>query len=136
MSGTHILVVDDTAIYRKQLAAILGRKGYQVTTADSREDAFRMLEGGLNPDLLLTDIHMGTDHAGIELIKQVKTVEALQRMPIIAYSSELESSMELAREAGANAVITKASYTSTLLFDAIEKLLGRPAEQVNSHLLS
>ena len=69
MAGVHILVVDDHALLRDLMAQILSSQGFQVTTAESGEAAIRLLESGLNPQVLLSDIRMPGLYNGVELAR-------------------------------------------------------------------
>jgi CheY-like chemotaxis protein len=54
----RLLVVDDDSATRELLELLLTREGYRVSTAESGEAALKMLEGGLRPDAILTDLQM------------------------------------------------------------------------------
>jgi CheY-like chemotaxis protein len=69
MAGVHVLLVDDHALLRDLMAQILGSQGFQVTAAESGEAAMRLLEGGLNPQVLLSDIRMPGRYNGVELAR-------------------------------------------------------------------
>jgi len=69
MAGVHVLLVDDHALLRDLMAQILGSQGFQVTTAESGEAAMRLLEGELNPQVLLSDIRMPGLYNGVELAR-------------------------------------------------------------------
>ena len=70
---THrILVVDDDAAVREALALHLGRARYEVTAAESAEQALRIVEE-VDPALVITDVRMpGMD--GIALVEHLRTV--------------------------------------------------------------
>jgi CheY-like chemotaxis protein len=70
--GEHVLVVEDEAPLRKLLEGMLGSLGYRVTVAGSGKEALLMMNvGGLEPDLLLTDVVMpGMD--GSVLVKRLR----------------------------------------------------------------
>lgn len=67
MAGVHVLLVDDHSLLRDLMAQILGSQGFQVTAAESGEAAIGLLEGGLNPQVLLSDIRMPGRYNGVEL---------------------------------------------------------------------
>lgn len=69
MAGIHILLVDDHALLRDLMAQILGSQGFKVTTADCGEAAMQLLESGLAPHLLLSDIRMPGRFNGVELAR-------------------------------------------------------------------
>lgn len=55
--GGRILLVEDMAAVRLTLSALLGRRGYEVTAAESGEAAVALLERD-RFDLLLLDVHL------------------------------------------------------------------------------
>src|SRR5258705_11877655 len=71
LAGVHVLVVEDTDDSREVLKVVLEYCGALVTTAESAEQAKRILET-IRPHVLVTDIAMPDD--GLELIREVKAV--------------------------------------------------------------
>src|SRR5580692_11186518 len=69
MAGTHILLVDDHTLLRDLMAQILGSQGFRVTAAESGEAAMQLLESGLAPQVLLSDIRMPGRFNGVELAR-------------------------------------------------------------------
>lgn len=53
----HVLVVDDDPISRSMAAHVLGKAGFQVSTAESGEACLQLV-GELRPDFILLDIQM------------------------------------------------------------------------------
>lgn len=68
----RLLVVDDDEVMRDLLLLLLGESGYQVTLCSSGEQAVDLLQGGLKPSIILTDLQM----AGIEGIELVLALRA------------------------------------------------------------
>ena len=67
-----ILIVDDDTDYRETYKMLLTKKGYNIETAESAENAFKILEKEFYP-LIISDIMMpGT--SGINFLKEVKTL--------------------------------------------------------------
>jgi CheY-like chemotaxis protein len=54
----RVLVIDDDAVLRELLSALLDVEGHTVITAESGEDALGQLRGGLAADILLTDVQL------------------------------------------------------------------------------
>ncbi len=54
-----VLLVEDDDALRIPLALILRRAGYGVTTASEFGEALRLVEGGLSPDVLVSDVSLG-----------------------------------------------------------------------------
>ena len=103
-----ILIVDDTAVQRQILAALLQEHGYtDVLTAQSAADAFGQLgtasalDSSPKIDLILMDIRMpGMD--GIAACRRIKAVPQLHDIPIIMVtSSDDTADLQLAFDAGA-----------------------------------
>ena len=70
VAGT-VLLVDDEELVRASTADMLAELGYAVVEADSAEDALRLVNGGLAPDLLVTD-HLMPGLSGTELAHELR----------------------------------------------------------------
>lgn len=80
-----ILLVDDIKEFRALLKIILS-DNYEVVTAEDGEEALGLIEGGLNPDVIVTDLVM-PKMDGYQLISQVKSSDRHKRIPIIVLSN-------------------------------------------------
>ena len=67
----NILIVDDEPKMRDLIARALEKDGHVVETADSKKSALERVSGG-NFGLVITDLKMETDEAGVEILAQVK----------------------------------------------------------------
>ena len=67
--GLSILLVEDEEMVRKSTTRILERNNFTVVATDSGVEALEMLAGGLQVDLLLTDLIM-PEMPGIELARR------------------------------------------------------------------
>ena len=67
-----ILLVEDDMEVRQMLHRLLGELGYRVTVASNGPEALTLLEGGLRPDLLLTDVVLPDGPNGFELAAQAR----------------------------------------------------------------
>jgi CheY-like chemotaxis protein len=65
------LLVDDEELVRMSTADMLADLGYDVVEAASAEEALRRLNGGLSPDLLVTD-HLMPGMNGLDLARVVQ----------------------------------------------------------------
>jgi putative two-component system response regulator len=81
-SGGIILVVDDDRILRDALAEALTALGHATVTAASAEAAQAALDGGLRPDLILSDVNMPGE-SGVELCARLKTDPRFLLTPLI-----------------------------------------------------
>lgn len=83
-SGTA-LVVDDEDLVRSSTAHMLADLGYSVVEAASAKDALRLFEGGLLPDLLVTD-HLMPGMSGVDLVRRILATHATQALIISGYA--------------------------------------------------
>ncbi len=86
LTGIHVLVVDDEADVRSLLQRVLQDQGATVTTAESGQEALRIL-ATLTPDVLISDIGM-SEMDGFQLLRQIRAAEPLgQRLPALALTA-------------------------------------------------
>ena len=79
--GARVLLVDDDALARRSLRAMLERGYYQVETAEGGAEALELLSA-FKPDLILLDIQMpGMD--GLEVCRRIRALPNGELLPII-----------------------------------------------------
>ena len=111
-SAKRILVVDDDPDIVLVLVSLLEEAGYEVTTAERRDDLARLGEGAL-PDLIVLDLYLsGQD--GRQVARHLKAQEATQRIPILMLSAHPDAARE-AEAAGADGFLPKPFDLDTLL---------------------
>lgn len=79
---TAVLVVDDDDDIRTLVAELLRLTGYEVETANSGVAALALLEGGLDPDLVLLDVQM-PELDGWDTLRGIRAVDALAELPVV-----------------------------------------------------
>jgi PAS domain S-box-containing protein len=85
-----ILLVEDDAEVRTMLERLLSELGYRVTAAVDGKSALLLLEKGLRPDLLVTDVVLPEGPSGFELADMARTrVPALKLLFTSGYSQHL-----------------------------------------------
>jgi len=88
MSGSRILVVDDSEMARRQIKFFLNKDGYDVYEARSGEEAL-WLVNEVDPELILMDVSMdGMD--GLETCRRLKEEEDNRNLPVIFLSAKGE----------------------------------------------
>jgi two-component system chemotaxis response regulator CheY len=85
-----VLVVDDSVTMALSLKTNLIMHGFQVQTASNGQAALDLLQSGLKPNLILTDINMPI-MGGIELIGKVRALPGLKFLPILTLTTESEA---------------------------------------------
>jgi two-component system cell cycle response regulator DivK len=101
-----ILVVEDNALNIKLFCDLLAAHGHQPdAVTDSREALARAQ--AFAPDLIITDIQL-PHVSGLELIRQFRADEELERVPIMAVTAYAGAGDEdRVRAAGASAYVSK-----------------------------
>jgi DNA-binding response OmpR family regulator len=80
----HILVIEDEAVIRSQIAAILEEEGYRVSQAADTGQAYDLLIGEANLALVITDVRLPGAVDGPGFAKVVERYHA--GLPILAIS--------------------------------------------------
>ena len=113
MSKT-IITVDDAVTIRKMVTFTLQPTGHRILEAGDGVQAFEIIQE--QPvDLILTDINM-PNMDGIELTRQIRTLPAYGRTPIILLTTESEPNKKAqGKEAGASGWIVKPFQQDQLL---------------------
>lgn len=100
-----VLVVDDLPQNARLLDAVLAPRGYRVVTAESGEEALRLLERE-SLDLVLLDVFMpGLD--GYEVCRRIREQPATAYLPVVMITASGGQEKRRAIEAGADDFVTK-----------------------------
>lgn len=81
-NGCKVLVVDDDGDNRTVLAELLETAGYMAVCAENGAQAVSLLESGLDPDLILTDLVMPV-MTGWELCEALKGRPGWRSIPVV-----------------------------------------------------
>lgn len=81
-NGCKVLVVDDDTDNRELLGELLETAGYFALSVANGSEAIAQLEGGLDPDLILTDLVMPV-MSGWDLCEALKRTPAWRSIPVI-----------------------------------------------------
>ncbi len=98
-----MLLVEDDVLLRECLAEVLGDDGWQVTAVANAAAALDHMELGGMPNVLMTDLWLGTGMNGLALID-----EARRRWP------------------GLHAVLASGADVGTLDMHSSDRFLGKP----------
>lgn len=117
-----ILVVDDSEIIRKTILNFL--KGADVEVIFSINGLDGIQKTALHkPDLIILDLLM-PDLDGIKMLKVIKLLDGINKIPVIVISSNTEKNNVIAAiKAGANKVITK-PLVKEVLVKSINEIFG------------
>lgn len=110
-----VLLVDDSATILLSISGILSKAGYAVLTAANAAEGLARFNGGLKPDLLITDLNMPGMN-GIEFIREVRKLPACRFMPILFLTTESQQERRAeAKAAGASGWLVKPATAEGLL---------------------
>lgn len=85
-SGGHILLVDDSAFFRKFIPPVISSAGYTVSVVDSVEKAKEVLLSNADITAIITDLQM-PGLTGSDLADFVRSEDKFKDLPIIALSA-------------------------------------------------
>jgi two-component system chemotaxis response regulator CheY len=117
-----ILIIDDSATMVMSLGQILQTANYEIATANNGKEGLEMLNGGLKPTVILTDLNM-PEMDGIDFIKAARRMPGTKFTPIIVLSGEADGrKRDEAKAAGASGWLTKPPKPPQLLY-VVKQLL-------------
>lgn len=120
-----ILIVEDDSFLQGLASRKLQSEGYTVFGAGNHTEAFKLLDGGLVPDLFLLDLLLpGVD--GFEILKQINEKDTLKAVPKIIFSNlSEEKDIVKARDLGVKEFMVKANFTLDELSEKIVQTIGK-----------
>ena len=125
--GGRILVVDDNALNRDMLSRRLARRGYQVSVAESGEEALDAIR--THPfDLVLLDWMM-PGLSGIDVLKEIRKTFSAVELPVIMATAKTEADdIVVALRLDANDYVTK-----PLNFDVVNARIRSHLGRAHAH---
>ena len=108
---THILIVDDEAVFARNAALYLGRAGHEVTVAGTAA-AGRTLFDQKSPDIVVLDYRL-PDATGLDVIEHIRASDKTVPILLITGHGSIELAVE-AMKSGANDLLTKPVSLSEL----------------------
>ncbi|MBK8394491.1 MAG: response regulator [Leptospiraceae bacterium] len=116
-----ILIIDDSAVFRKVVSMNLKHAGYEVIEAIDGVDALAKLPT-VKPNLIVCDVNM-PNMDGLTFVSRVRADEENRFIPIIMLTTESqEDKKRKGMEAGAKAWLVK-PFAPEQLLTAISKLM-------------
>lgn len=121
MLSKKILIIDDSAVFRKVVSMNLKHAGYEVIEAIDGVDALAKLPT-VKPNLIVCDVNM-PNMDGLTFVSRVRADEENRFIPIIMLTTESqEDKKRKGMEAGAKAWLVK-PFAPEQLLTAISKLM-------------
>ena len=85
----HVLFVDDDADVQRMIQNLLEPRGVRVTTVSDGADALQLMNNGLRPDVILSDLEMPTMD-GLALLRAVRENSEWAPIPFIVLSGHVD----------------------------------------------
>ena len=124
MTATRILVAEDEAIIRLDLAEMLTEAGYDVVGQASNGEQAVIMAKELSPDLVIMDIKMPV----LDGISAAEQIGAERLCPVVMLTAFSQTELvERARDAGVMAYVVK-PFTAADVTPAIDIALSRWSE--------
>ncbi len=131
MDGMKVMVVDDESTSRDLLSTVLGREGYQVSTAQDGEEAMGLLENE-SFDLVITDLKMPRAD-GLQVLKKAKQVDPNTACIVVTGFATIETAVVAMKE-GAYDYISKPFQVDEIKIIAQRALEYHRMQGENVHL--
>ncbi len=127
VSAPTALVVDDSLTVRRWMVRSLEREGYQVVQCRDGQDAWEQLAGGLQCDVVISDVEMPRLD-GFQLLSRIRQTSNLLHLPVALLTSRQgDRHVAKARQLGATGYYTKPLGNQILLTQLTSLLAGDPA---------
>jgi DNA-binding response OmpR family regulator len=118
--GKHVLIAEDEPHLVESLAFILGREGYEVSTALDGEAALQQIWAA-SPDLVILDVMLPKIN-GFDILKKIRSSDALKSLRVIILTAKGQrQDRDMAEEIGADLFLTK-PFSNKEVVQAVNKL--------------
>ncbi|KAA5610852.1 PAS domain-containing protein [Rhodovastum atsumiense] len=121
-----VLVVEDNADIREILMAELTERGFVVTETEHAAAALALLDGGLRPDAVVTDLTMPGELDGLGLVEEARS--RLPRLPAVlvtGHAGSAASQRLAAAERGGPFAMVRKPASPTVLAERLDRVLGQ-----------
>jgi CheY-like chemotaxis protein len=123
---SKILVVEDSAFFRRAISEGLTREGYAVTAVASGEDALQHIRAD-KPNLVLLDMHLPRLD-GMMVLRILRSAPETKELPVIVLSGNaMERDRAAAEKLGVSDYIQKDRLPMEQLVLSIRAILGMAA---------
>ncbi len=120
---TRVFIAEDEPNILESLSFLLGREGWEVTSALDGNSAMEQLNDGTLPDVVILDI-MLPHRNGFDILRQLRAAPRTRDLPVIVLTAKgQEKDRKTAEEIGANAFVTK-PFSNKDVVEQVRRLAG------------
>ncbi|MEQ8332123.1 response regulator [Nisaea sp.] len=119
----RVFIAEDEPNILESLSFLLGREGWEVTSALDGNSALEQLNGGILPNVVILDI-MLPHRNGFDILRQLRAAPRTRGLPVIILTAKgQEKDRKTAEEIGADAFVTK-PFSNQDVIDQVRRLAG------------
>jgi DNA-binding response OmpR family regulator len=119
-----ILIIEDDNFLQGLEATKLKKEGYDVLTANNSVEAFKLIEGKNQIDLILLDLLL-PEVDGFMILEKIRQNKAYVTIPVIVFSNLSEDKdVKKATKLGISEYMIKSNFTLDELAKKIKHLIG------------
>jgi CheY-like chemotaxis protein len=120
-----ILIIDDDTFLLDMYAFKFSQGNFEVYTAMNGNQGIEKLQGGLNPDIIMTDIIM-PEMDGFEMLEKInKENLATQSVKIVLSNKSEQADIQKGNELGVSGYIIKAKSTPAEVITQVMEILTK-----------
>lgn len=124
MPNKKILIVEDDSFLQGLVSRKLKASNFDVFIALTATEGYKVLEGGVVPDLILLDLLL-PNIDGYEFLAKIRENPMLKSVPVIVFSNLSEEKDILkAKNLGITDFMIKSNFTLDELLEKIKSVLG------------
>ncbi len=117
-----VLIVDDDKFLLNMYSLKFNKKGFEVNSAVTGEEAINKIKGGYIPDIILLDIVMPVMD-GFEILDSIKKNNLVPKAQIIMLTNQGQlADIEKAKSFGVNGYIIKATTIPSEVVEEVERI--------------
>lgn len=122
-----VLIVDDMAIFREPIEALLRAEGFSTRVAANGTDAI-VLVGESRPDVIILDLYM-PGLSGLDFLKHLRENVETASIPVIVLTAQDDASQNRAvRDLNVEAFLLKTQFSAKELVHRVRQVARRKVE--------
>jgi CheY-like chemotaxis protein len=122
LNSLHVLIVEDEAVTRTALTVLLEYQGAIVTSVGFVQEGIQVIESGLKPDVLVSNIRL-PDGNGARVLEAVRKEYVDRPKAAIALTGEEIETIQVDPESAGFQIYLPKPYEPRILLETIARLM-------------